>query len=416
MTGITQHTTSQGLAVVIESNPSVRSAGVVWMLPAGAATDPADRLGMSAVWSELLMRGAGSLDSRAQADAFDRVGADRSARVSSRFLTLGLSVVGGRLLEALPLLVDMVRRPRFDEASIGPSKELCLQSIEALKDDPGERAVLGARARHLAAPFNRSTLGTTEGIGALTRDELVESWRARAAPRGSILAVAGDVDPGAVIGALEPLLAGWEGGPAEARASGTPPRGYAHEADKTNQVQIILAADAPAEPDERSLLEKLAASVLSGGMSSRLFTEVREKRGLCYSVHARYSGDRDFGMLAADVGTQPDRAQQSLDVLTTELERITTPEGRVTPDEFRRAVVGMKSRLVFSGESTGARASALAGDMHRLGRPRSLDEVAARIDAITLDGLNGYLSTRRLGRVTVQTVGPESLTMPPSLR
>ena len=415
MTSISQLTMSNGLTVVVESNPGVRSAGVVWMLPAGAASDPADRLGLSALWAELLMRGAGDHDSRSQADAFDRVGADRSARVSSRFLSLSLSVVGDRLHEALPLLVDMVRSPRFDEASVGPSKELCLQAIEALKDDPGERAVLGARARHLTPPFNRSTMGSVEGIRATTREELVERWRERAAPRGSILAVAGNVDPAKIASQLETLLSGWEGAADEPVPSGEAPRGYAHETDKTNQVQIILAADAPAEPDDRSLLEKLAVSVLSGGMSSRLFTEVREKRGLCYSVHARYGGDRDFGLLSADVGTQPDRAQQSIEVLFEELRRITTPEGRVTPEEFARAVVGMKSRLVFSGESTGARASALAGDTHRLGRPRSLDEVASKIDTITLDRLNEYLATRSLGRVTVQTVGPDALVMPAGL-
>jgi predicted Zn-dependent peptidase len=114
----------------------------------------------------------------------------------------------------------------------------------------------------------------------------------------------------------------------------------------------------------------------------------------------------------ADVGTQPERAQESLDVLVAELHRISTPSGAVTPEEFHRAVAGMKSRLIFSGESTGGRASALAGDVHRLGRPRSLDEVAAVIDGISLERLNAYLSSRSLGRVTVQTVGPAPLAPP----
>ncbi|HZW09842.1 MAG TPA: pitrilysin family protein, partial [Phycisphaerales bacterium] len=324
-------------------------------------------------------------------------------------------VIGGRLSEALPLLVDMVRRPRFDEASIAPSRELCLQAIEALKDDPGERAALGARARHLPPPFNRSTLGESAGIAAITRDELVERWRRLAVPGGSIMALAGAVEPGAVVEQLERLLAGWEGAAPEPVPAPTAPRGYAHEQDKTNQVQIVLVHDAPAEPAADSAVERLATSVLSGGMSSRLFTEVREKRGLCYSVHARYSADRDFGVVTADVGTQPERAQQSLDVLVAELERIRTPAGRVTPEEFHRAHVGMKSRLVFSGESTGSRAAALAGDMHRLGRPRTLDEIAAEIEAVTLDRLNAYVAARPLGRVTVQTVGPAPLVMPAQL-
>lgn len=416
MTSISLVTLSCGMPVAIETNPGVRSAALVWMLPAGAATDPEDRLGISAVCSELLLRGAGELGSRAQADAFDRVGASRSVRVTSRFLTVGATVVGRRFHEALPLVVDMVRRPRFDEASIGPSKELCLQAIEALKDDPGERAALGARARHLPPPFNRSTLGDAAGIRAAGRDELLERWRALAVPGGAIMGVAGAVEPRAVVEQLESLLSGWAGSADEPRPASAPPRGYAHETDKTNQVQIILTHDGPAEPHPDSMLERLAVSVLSGGMSSRLFTEVREKRGLCYSVHARYSTDRDFGVVAADVGTQPDRAQESLDVLVAELERLATPEGAVSREEFHRAVVGMKSRLIFSGESTGARASALAGDYHRLGRVRSLEEVADAIDAITLDRLNAYVAGRSLGTTTIQTVGPAPLTPPASLR
>ena len=113
--------------------------------------------------------------------------------------------------------------------------------------------------------------------------------------------------------------------------------------------------------------------------------------------------------MTAYVGTTPERAQESLDVLFAELERIQSPAGKVEKDEFDRARIGMKSRLVFSGESTAARAGALAGDWHRLGRARSLDEMAAQIDAVTLDQVNDYLSKRSMGRMTVQTLGPAEL-------
>lgn len=416
MTDINHITLDNGLHIVIEKMTGVKSAALCWLLPAGASHDPESSIGISALWSELLLRGAGDLDSRAQADAFDRIGVSRSTRLSSRFLSIDATTLGSRLHEALPPLVEMVRRPRFDQGSIEPVRELCLQAIEALEDEPGERCALGARQRHLPAPFNRSTLGEAEAIRAITRDQIVSGWAERAVPGGSILAIAGAVEPEQAIEQLRQLLDGWEGARPDPAPRTEPPRAYAHEEDDTNQVQIVLAADAPAESHPDSMIERLAVSVLSGGMSSRLFTEVREKRGLCYSVHARYSADRDFGVLGADVGTQPDRAQESLDVLTAELHRIASPEGRVTPEEFARAVAGMKSRLVFSGESTGARAGAIAGDLFRLGRPRTLREIADRIDAISLDSLNGYLQSRALGRVTVQSVGPRPLEMPASLR
>lgn len=412
MAGIVTRTLTNGLVVVVERIEGVRSASVSWLTPGGAAFDPPGRLGRCAMWSELLLRGAGGLDSRAQADAADRAGMSRNVSATTRHMHLTATTLGERLDEALPLVADMVLRPHFDEQAVEPTRELCLMSLESLKDDPQERAVLAAKYRHHAPPLNRSTLGTAEGLRALTREELASGWMETARPTGSILAVAGAVEAERVFDAAEKISAGWKG-EAPALISGAPPkRGYAHEEDDSNQVQIVVMYDAPRESERESALERAAIGVLSGGMSGRLFTEVREKRGLCYAVSAGYATDRDFGRVMAYVGTTPERAQESLDVLMAELHRIRTREGAVTPDELARAKVGQKSRLVFSGESTAARANALAADVFRLGRARSLEEMAREVDSVTLNSLNEYLCGRDLGRVTIQTLGPTALKPP----
>lgn len=403
---------ANGATLVAERIEGVKSAAVSWLVPGGSADDPAEMEGLSAMWAELLMRGAGPLSSREQADAFDRLGCARSADTGTLFMRLGATALGSRLHDALPLLVDMVLRPRFDEDAIEPARDLALQAIESLKDDPQERASLAARRRHFPVPINRSGLGTRAGLAAVTREGAVAGWRAVARPARSIFAVAGAIDADSLATTLDSLLASWTGASPEPSIGASAPRGYDHETHESNQVQIIVIHDAPTERSDESLLEKIVVSVLSGGMSGRLFSEVREKRGLCYSVHAGYRGDRDFGSVTAYVGTTPERAQESLDVLLAELARIGTPPGAVTEEEFRRAVTGMKSRLVFSGESTGARAAALASDMHRLGRARTLAELAAAIDAVTLDQVNAYVSKRRLGRMTIQTLGPKPLNPP----
>lgn len=423
MTRIVTRQLSCGMPLLLEPMEGVRSAAVSWLLQAGSASEREDRQGAGTMYSELLLRGAAGLDSRAQADALDRLGAGRSADVGTFHVKIGASMVGDRIGEVLPLLADMVLRPRMDADSIEPARDMALQALESLADDPQERAVIAARARHQPSPINRSGHGTPEGLKALTREELVEGWRAAARPSGAMLSIAGAIDPDAVTRRVESLLGGWTGAAAPVRLGPPPPRGYAHELDQTNQVQVILLHDSPGEGDPRCLLERIVTNVLSGGMSGRLFTEVREKRGLCYSVSAGYATDRvpdgttggNYGRTLAYVGTTPERAQESLDVLHAELERINTPVGRITPDEFRRTVVGMKSRLVFSGESTSARAGALAADYHRLGRARSLDELAAEIDRVTLDQVNAYLGTRKLGRLTVQTLGPSALRPPPGV-
>jgi len=412
MSEIASRTLKCGTRLLIEPLPWARSAALTWLVPAGPASEPPDRRGLGAMWEELLSRGAGDLNSRAFADALDRCGVSRSVEAGSRYMQIEATLTGDRMPEALPLLASMVLAPRFDPDAIEPTRQLALASLQSLRDDPRERAQIAARERHLPAPLGRSAYGTEQGLRAITRDDIVDRWHDRARPGGSIIAVAGAVRPDEIAEQLEELFESWQGEAPDVETEDSAARGYAHETDASNQVQIIVMHDAPAEADSNSMLERVATAVLSGGMSGRLFTEVREKRGLCYAVSAAYSAGRDFGTVHAYVGTTPERAQESLDVLVAELQRVTTNQGAVTTEEFDRAIVGLKSRLVFSGESTNARASALALDQHRLGRGRTLEEITDAVSAVTLDAVNGYLASRPLGRPTIQTLGPAELTPP----
>lgn len=415
MSKLVTRTLSCGMPLVVEVIDGVRSAAITWLVPGGCAHDPEHLQGRAAMWAELLLRGSGALNSRQFADSMDRLGVSRGVSVGSYFMQVGATLLGDRLAAALPLIVDIVRRPQFAADAVEPARDLAMQALESLRDDPQERAVLAARERHFFSPLNRSGLGTEEGLAALTHEALVSGWSEVARPGRSIFGAAGAIDPDALAGQLDQLLTSWEGTTPEPAVASAAPRGYAHEVDQTNQVQIVLVHDAPKETDDRSWLEKIVVSVLSGGMSGRLFTEVREKRGLCYSVSAGYRGDRDFGGVTAYVGTTPERAQESLDVLAAELRRInaaTSAGGGVTLEEFQRAVLGMKSRLIFSGESTASRAGAIASDYFRFGYARSLDDLSAKIDGVTLPQVNQYLEGRSLGGVTIQTLGPSPLVPP----
>lgn len=400
-----------GALLAVERMPGVRSAGVCWLVPAGDAFDPEDRLGRAPMFAELLLRGAGERDSRAQADAFDRAGVSRSVENGRIYVRVSGTMLGERLGEGLNLLAESVLEPRMAPDSVEASRELALQALASLPDDPQHRATLLARARHHPEPLNRSGYGTEAGLRALTAEELRTGWADAATPRGSIIAIAGDVRADEAANHLESLLSGWSGEAPWYELGRTPERGAAHQDDDSAQVQALLVHDAPKASDPACPAARLLGAVLSGGMSGRLFTEVREKRGLCYSVNASYTAERDTGTVTAYVGTTPERAQEAMDVLHAELTGI----GRSRPverDEFERAVEGLKSRVVFGGESTSARAGAIAGDVHRLGRARSLDEVTFEIETVTLEGLNEYAATRELGRLTVQTLGPTGVSPP----
>lgn len=401
------------MPLICEVIPGVRSAALTWLLPCGSAADPDNRQGMSTLLSEMIFRGAGARDSRAQADALDTLGLGRGCDVGPMFLRLSATMIGATARAALPLLVDMVRVPTLGADALEPARDLALQSLAGLADNPQERAGVLLAERHNHPPLNRSGMGDEPGLSAIERDELVAHWHARVRPESSILAIAGDIDPAAIARELDVLLAGWSGRAAPVAVGTSATRGtYHHVEDPSSQVQVFLAHEAPPEPSTDSKLERLVAAVLSGGPSARLFSEVREKRGLCYAVSASYAPDKFAGRIVAYVGTTPERAQQSLDVLAAELRRIQGPAEAdlVQADEFDRAMVGARTRLVFSGESTGSRAAALALDHYRLGRARSLAEIADELARIRLADVHAYLRRRTIGAVTVVTLGPRALT------
>jgi predicted Zn-dependent peptidase len=314
-------------------------------------------------------------------------------------------------------MTDMVRRPRFDEDSIEPVRDLSLQAIESLKDEPAERASLSLRERHNPPPINRSGMGTPETLAKITRADLLDGWHAQTRPDGAILAVAGEVDSAGgadgIARSFNTLLADWRGGSKEPVLGTAPERGsYHHISDPSAQVHIVLAYEAPREASDDAPCERVLSSVLSGGMSARLFTEVREKRGLCYSVSQSFAAERDWGTCSAYVGTTPERAQESLNVLVAELRKAVGASATITDEEFAVALTGMKSRIIFSGESTSARAHTLASDQHKRGRPRSLDEIAAVYDALTPEKVNAYVKRRAIGPITIVTLGQTPLQPP----
>lgn len=137
-----------GMPLICERMDGVKSAGVSWLVPFGAVHDPVQHLGMSAMCSHLLFRGAGIHDARAQADAFDTLGMGRGADTQTFRLGISATLLGSNLLEALPLLVEAVRAPRFEQSAIEAVRDLCVQSIEGLDDDPQSKVMLNLRERH----------------------------------------------------------------------------------------------------------------------------------------------------------------------------------------------------------------------------------------------------------------------------
>jgi predicted Zn-dependent peptidase len=154
---------------------------------------------------------------------------------------------------------------------------------------------------------------------------------------------------------------------------------------------------------------RVAVSVLSGGMGARLFTEVREKRGLCYAVGAQYHAQKEAAGIMCYAGTTPDKAQQTFDVIIAEFNRLA--DG-ISEEEIQRAKVGLKSALIMQSESSSSRAGAIATDYYMRGRVRTLDEIKDGIDKTSVDSVLGFLRRRKFGEFTVVTIGPKEVNVP----
>jgi len=181
---------------------------------------------------------------------------------------------------------------------------------------------------------------------------------------------------------------------------------YTHINNDGAQVHIALMTETVKPTDDDYYNARIAISVLSGGMSARLFTEVREKRGLCYAIGARYHGLKEAAGIMCYAGTTPDKAQETLDCVIDEFNRL--GEG-ITEDEIARAKVGLKSSLILQSESSSSRAGAIGSDYYILGRVRSLDEIKDKIEATSVDSVLSFLRGNPFREFTVVTIGPKQV-------
>lgn len=404
------HTYDNGLTLVAEQLPNARAVAFQFQLPAGSVTEREGQEGASSLIENLSYRGAGPRSARELSDALDSLGLQRHGAADLEYTTFGGSLLSEDLPEALALYADILLRPHLPAEQVETVKTIALQRIDALEDNPSQKLFVHLSEAYFPGPHGRSTLGTPETIRSLTLEQLREDHARRYRPQGAILGVAGAFDWEALVEKVGRLFGEWTGAaPPLPEPSSEGRTRYLHipKAD-ASQMQIGAAYPEvdPVHPDFYNAL--MAVQVLSSGMGSRLFTEVREKRGLVYSVFASNRAVKGAGLVLAYAGTTTERSQETLDVLLQELVRLA--EG-VTEDEVARAKTGLLSTLVMQGESTGARVGALTRDQFLRGRVRTLDEIRAEIDRITPETINAHLHAHPPGEFTVVTLGPVELSV-----
>ncbi|MBC7784808.1 MAG: insulinase family protein [Burkholderiales bacterium] len=397
------------MTILAEKMAGVRSAAMTFLVPAGGSNDPIGGTGCATVLSELVMRGAGSRDSREFSNYLDTLGLQRSSSASSLHTRFGAAALPSLIMEGLGAYADIVRRAHLPEEGFEAARDLALQSLAGVDDEPRQKLLIRLRECYWPWPYGRNVMGNKEDLTALTYAGIQEAYRSRYNPGGAVLSIAGDVDFASITDRAQSLFGDWPNQePASVPGPHTQKR-YHYEYQKSEQTHIGIAYRSVSEMHQDYYSARLAIEVLAGGMSGRLFTEIREKKGLVYSVSGSYSSLPGMGAVFGYAGTSNERAQQTLDQLIVELKRMSHG---VTQAELDRAKIGLKASTIMSGESTTGRAAAIAHDHLIRGRIRSMDEIIDAIGSTTLQDVNDYLQRNPAEDFTVVTVGPKELVTP----
>ncbi len=403
---ILSHTFPNGLVLVAEPTLSLQSAAFTFLVPAGCAYDPPDRSGLGGFTCEMALRGAGSRDSRQFIIELDNLGVEHHESVTAAHTGFSGAMLSENLLAALALYADLLQRPHLPEDQLEAARLVMFQELRAVEDEPAQKVMLELRKGHYPQPWGRPPQGEREALDEITIEDVRSHLDRSYHPGGTILGVAGRFDWRQLKDTVGRLLGDWK--PREGIPVVEEPqtRRYKHLDYKSNQTQIGIAYPSVPYRDENYFQAWGAVGVLSGGSSARLFTEVRERRGLCYSVYAVCHTLRDRGAVFCYAGTSADRAQETLDVTVGELARLA--DG-IENGELERLKARMKSALIMQQESSAARSGAIARDWYHLGRARTLDEVGRLVDALTHRSINAYLADHPPGNFTVATLGPHKL-------
>lgn len=403
------HTFPNGLVLVGERMDGLESAAFTFAVPAGCVDDPPDRSGLSSFACEMVLRGSGPRDSRRFIQDLDNLGVERSESVTDSHTKFSGATVAANLPAALAIYADVLRCPHLPSDQVESGRQAMLQELRAVEDEPAQKLMIELRRRYYPAPWGQPSQGDFPSVEKTTIEDIRAYFSTYYRPNGTILGVAGRFEWEAIKDTVGQLLGDWQPGLQPEIVEQSTTKKYEHIVYESSQTQIGIAYTSVPYRHPDYYQAWAGVGVLSGGMSARLFTEVRERRGLCYSVYAAYHTLRDMAGVFCYAGTSAERSQETLDVMVGELVRL----GKgIEPHELMRLKARIKSALIMQQESSSARSAAVTRDWYHLGRVQTLEEVSQRIEALTCENINTYLAEHPPASFTFVTLGPSELEVP----
>lgn len=402
---ITVSTLKNGLRVVTSQMPNLETAAVALTVDSGSRFESATDNGIAHMLEHMVFKGTRRRSARQIAEEIEAVGGHLNAYTSRDQTTFYARVLGGDVELGLDMVADLITEPLIDEGDLEKEKEVVLQELGTSLDTPDDIVFDHLQSAAFPdQPIGRSILGTRDSIRTFTRDS-VFAYRDQQYLGGSmVLSAAGKVDHDSLVRWADARLGAMPPGKRQAPDRASYTATVVHDVRDLEQAHLTIALPAATYLDPAHYAQTLFSALLGGGMSSRLFQEIREERGLAYSIYSYLTPFTDSGLFAIYMGTAADQVQDALDLT---MDCLLAATDRIDDDELARAKAQAKAGLFMSLESCSAQAENLARQLLIYDRIIPTAEIVARIDACTAaDVLAAGREILRGGALAAASVGP----------
>jgi predicted Zn-dependent peptidase len=394
-----------GLTVISHAMAEVETTSLGIWIGAGSRSETRGEHGVAHFLEHMAFKGTARRSARDIAEEIEAVGGELNAATGVDSTAYYARVLRKDVPLALDILSDIILAPRFDRSELSRERDVILQEIAAAMDSPDDIVFdLVQEAAYPDQPVGRPILGTAMSVARFKRAHLGTYLSTHYHGPNMVLAAAGAVDHAALVAEAERRLASFDAGapPEPERAVYA---GGVRRSEKTfEQTHLVLAFEAPAYRHHNYFTAQILAGALGGGMSSRLFQEVRERRGLCYAIYAFASGLSDSGMFAVHAAGSPDRAHELIAVTRDEF--LKAAETGFHEDEIARVKAQLKMGLLAGLESSSARAEQLARQILIHGRPLTTAELMEKVEQVQAADLQALVAALLVSPVSLATVGP----------
>ncbi len=375
---------------------------------AGMVTEPTNKLGLMNLLGETIDKGTEKYTGQQLADELDAIGASTGIGAGRETVTFSCTVLPEHLERVVELQAEMLRTPTFPQDMLDVNIDLAKQELSTLEDDASglTEKMIGPLA--FGPLLGRHPLGEVATLESITRQDLVDHWKKHFQAGNILLSVAGNIEPQRVNDVFEKHFSTF-GSPSKQGRDPAPveftPK-VVHRDKQLEQEQIAICWPGVDAKHEDFPVQQVMLGILSGGMSSRLFTEVREKQGLVYWVSAWQETPRGCGMIFLGASTTPQNCDKTFNTLLHEVNRLAKD---ITQEELDRTLTGILASQETRGDSTRSRSHELASDLFFHGQPISPEEKADKYKRVTVEDVKRYLSTYPRDKMCVVTLGPKAL-------